>query len=80
MTKYVDVTIPLSEDAIAWIAKKLGCSENEAHEKLEKVVKTECIDRMHWLTPILYDDNLSLIHVDETPDDEDDFFDGSVVG
>ena len=77
MKKFVDVTITLSDDAVQWVMEKLGCSENEAHEKLEVLVQAECRDRMKWLTPVLYGDNLSLIHVDELPAD-DDHYEGSV--
>ena len=78
MKKVVDVTITLSDDAIEWVARKFGCSENKAHEKLEKLVQAECKDRMNWLTPILYGDNLSLIHVDEASAEENDAHQGSV--
>ncbi len=77
MKKYVDVTITLSEDVVEWIRQKLKCSENEAHEKLEKLVQIECNDRMNWLTPVLDGDNLMLIHVDELPAD-DDHYEGSI--
>ena len=79
MAKYTDVTIPLSDDAIKWVMGKLGCSENEAHEKLEKMVQVECRDRMNWLTPVLEGNNLMLIHVDELPSDDYDAYDGSVA-
>lgn len=77
--KYTDITIPLSEDAIKWIAGKLKCSEDEAHERLEALVKAECLDRMNWLTPVLEGDNLLLIHVDEVPSDEFDAYEGSIT-
>ena len=73
------MTISVSEDAIKWVVEKLGCSENEAHEKLEKLVQAECHDRMNWLTIILMEDNLCLIHKDESTVELYDSFDGSVV-
>jgi len=78
MKKAVDVTIHLSDDAIAWVAEKFSCSENEAHEKLERLVQVECTDRMNWLTPVLEGDNLMLIHVDESASEGYDRYDGSV--
>lgn len=79
MKRAVDVTISLSDGAIEWVAKKLGCSENEAHEKLGGIVQMECIDRMRALTPVLEGDNLMLIHVDEPIEDNYEFYDGSVA-